>query len=439
MRVVYAIYILVVIGLLSSCSDSETVSPTELELNPFTNGSSERNLVLLISDIHLGADLNYAEINSNLPYLEKFLEKVRVSPNVKELVLNGDILDEWFVPADVNTYNGKGQLDFVQRVASANKGVVDLFNKIIQEGKIKVTYLPGNHDLGIIDANIAAIFPGINQARDDVQGLGTYSPEGLSKIVIEHGHRYNFYVAPDPISNRDIAPGSIQPPGYFFTRIAAQHVIQDCKTAADSFPAITSNPSGGESQDLAFTYWKVWKAILNTLPIENKFDEKIIVTGIDGFTEKYSVNDIVPYQSASGEIDMKLYHGVQDNWKQRQTINKVAIDVSAAQAIAYGALTSQTDIQAPAQYFLNPNSDKRVVIFGHTHAAKLEASENYKGEKSIYANTGTWIDKNLQGPTRMNFVMITPQNSGSTSQTHIRVFNYEGAVFNEMAADSLRF
>ena len=66
------------------------------------------------------------------------VEKIRISANVKELVLAGDILDEWFVPANINTYNGKDQYDFVQRIAAANKGVVSAFNSVIREGKIKV-------------------------------------------------------------------------------------------------------------------------------------------------------------------------------------------------------------------------------------------------------------------------------------------------------------
>ncbi|MFO7446073.1 MAG: metallophosphoesterase [Ignavibacteriaceae bacterium] len=438
MKVLYAVLV-IILGFVYSCSDPLPVNPAESELNPFTNGSSERNIVVAISDIHLGADLSYAEIKNNLPYLVTFLEKVRVSPNVKELVLAGDIIDEWFVPADVDTYNGKDQHDFVQRVASANKAVVDVFNRIIQEGKIKVTYAPGNHDLAVTAVNVAEIFPGINQARDDIQGLGTYYPDGLPQIAIEHGHRYNFYVAPDPISNKDIAPGSIMPPGYFFTRIATLHVVQNCKIAGDTISNITANQSGGESQELVFIYWKVWKALFTQLPIENKLDEKIIITNIDGFTERYAVNDILPYQlSPGGHIDMNLFRGIQDTWNERQTINKVPVNIPASQAIAYGAISSQTDIQAKTQYFLNSNSDTRVVIFGHTHEAKIIASENHRGQKSVYANTGTWIDHN-PNKTTMNFIVITPQSSGNTSQTYIKLYNFEGGVFSEMSADSLRF
>lgn len=69
---------------------------------------------------------------------------VKSSRNVKELVIAGDMLDEWFAPATVDIYEGKDQLNFVKRIATANKGVIDAFNNIIKEKKILVTYIPGN-------------------------------------------------------------------------------------------------------------------------------------------------------------------------------------------------------------------------------------------------------------------------------------------------------
>jgi UDP-2,3-diacylglucosamine pyrophosphatase LpxH len=427
--------LLLIAGLFAFCSTlySQPVA------DPFSNGSNERNMIVVISDIHLGADLAYAEINKNLKPLENFLEKIRLSPNVKELVIAGDLLDEWFVPATTDTYLGKDQADFVKRIAIANKEVIDAFNRIIQGGKILVTYVPGNHDLTITPENVASILPGINQARDKELGLGTYSPAGHPEIAVEHGHRYNFFCAPDPISNQDVAPGTIMPPGYFFTRIATLHVIQDCHAAGDSIPVVTQNSSGDKSQALLFGYWRIWKATLKMFPITNKFDEKIIVTKVNGFNGTYSVKDLLPYQSApGGQIDVKLYKGIQDAWVQRQTLNHVAVIIPVAQAMRYVADAAETDKQAEVQYFMNPNSNKRIIVFGHTHVAKIISSNNYKGEKSIYANSGTWIDRNPK-LTTMNFIVIIPQNAAPSSQTFVKLYNFEGEVVKKMDENSLRF
>jgi UDP-2,3-diacylglucosamine pyrophosphatase LpxH len=437
MRTFSLFLITISFNLLTSCTDPD---PVDTAINPFSNGGNERNMIVVVSDIHLGADITYTECNENLAALEKLLKKIKVAPNVKELVIAGDMLDEWFVPATVDIYQGKDQADFVQRIATTNKNVVDAFNSIIQEGKIRVTYVPGNHDLTITAENVDLIFPGINQARDAEQGLGTYVPVDCPVMAVEHGHRYNFFCAPDPISNQDIAPGTITPPGYFFTRIGVlSALIQKYPVPADTVPLVTLNTVGNESQYLLFVYWNVWSRTLSKYTLENKFDEKMIVTNMDGFTGTFSVNDILPYQTtAGGLIDVHLYKGIQDTWDQRQTHNRVAVKIPAAQAIANAAKSSESDDQAKMQYLLNPNSDKRIVIFGHTHVAKIIAMENHNGQKAIYANSGTWIDHNPLGEEK-TFLVITPQGEDVSSQTYVRLYNFENEVVTKLAEDSLRY
>jgi len=432
-----ALCIILVLGLITSCKDTDKDDNT---IDPFNNGSNQRNMIVVISDLHLGPDLAYTECKNNLKALENLLYKIKNSANVKELVIAGDMLDEWFVPANIDTYNGQSQANYVQRIATTNKGVIDAFNAIIQEGKILVTYVPGNHDLTITEENISLILPGINQARDTSLGLGTYIPDNLPILAIEHGHRYNFFCAPDPISNQTIAPGSITPPGYFFTRIAALHVAQECTIAGDTIPELSLNTTGGESQTLLYAYWKLWQWAINALPIENKFDEELIVTNINGFSGNFSVNDLIPFQLTNGgEIDVNLFKGVQDSWSQRQALNNVPVNIPTLQAIKNSASSTESDNQAKTQYFLNPNSNKRIVIFGHSHDAKIIASTNTNGQKTIYANSGTWVDHNNVAPTTTNFVVITPQTSDASSKTYVKLYNYMNETVTKMSADSMRY
>jgi hypothetical protein len=39
----------------------------------------------------------------------------------------------------------------------------------------------------------------------------------------------------------------------------------------------------------------------------------------------------------------------------------------------------------------------------------------------------------------MNFIVITPQNADGSSQTFVRLYNFEGEVVTKMAEDSLLF
>ena len=409
-------------------------------LDPFNNGNSDRNLIVVISDLHLGADIKYTETKDNLEPLQKFLEQIRLSKNVQELVIAGDLLDEWFVPANVNTYNGKDQADFVERVASTNKLVFDAFNQIIKEGKITVTYVPGNHDLTITRENVDRILPGIIQVRDSATlGLGTYSPKSCPQIAIEHGHRYNVFCAPDPVSNQNVAPGTILPPGYFFTRIAALHVVQNCHDKSNNvIRPITLPASASESQKLLYKYWGNWVWTMNYLPIENTLDTPIIITNINGFTQTYAVNDLLPSQSGKDSIiRVNLFDKIQDTWAQRCSLNHVQVPIDAGYAFDNAATDIGTDSMAVTQYFMNKNSDKRIVVFGHTHVAKLLTYQNYNDQKSIYVNSGTWIDAKPE-VTTMNFVVITPQNTNAQSATKVTLYNFRNKKVTQMASDSIQ-
>jgi len=60
--------------------------------------NNQRTMTVCISDLHLGVNDSYAEINRNRDALIDFLNRVRASPNIKELVIAGDLIDEWFIP-----------------------------------------------------------------------------------------------------------------------------------------------------------------------------------------------------------------------------------------------------------------------------------------------------------------------------------------------------
>ncbi len=159
-RLLSALFVVLFLIGFASCKESE---PTNTEIDPFSSGGNERNMIVVISDMHLGADLAYAECKKNLPSLEKLLKQIKASPNVKNLLSPATCWMSGLVPAPIDTYHGKDQADFVQRIAETNKGVFDVLNSMIQEKKILVTYVPGNHDLTITESSVELILPGINQ------------------------------------------------------------------------------------------------------------------------------------------------------------------------------------------------------------------------------------------------------------------------------------
>ncbi|PKP23390.1 MAG: hypothetical protein CVU06_08520 [Bacteroidetes bacterium HGW-Bacteroidetes-22] len=91
LRLLSAFFVIVFLSVFTSCDKSDS---TYTVINPFSNGLNERNMIVVISDLHLGADLDYAECKDNLPSLEKLLKQIKAAPDVKELVIAGDLVDE---------------------------------------------------------------------------------------------------------------------------------------------------------------------------------------------------------------------------------------------------------------------------------------------------------------------------------------------------------
>ncbi len=420
----YLLPILVTLFLsMMSCSKSDKQAVT----NPFDvdveSDSNVRNKIVVISDLHLGNDLSYSENVKHLKRLQEFLNSVRSSATVKELVIGGDMFDEWYIPSRVNTYGGGSQADFVKKSVEANQDIFNVLNGIIKDGKVKLTYIPGNHDMGFTAENINIAMPGVNQARDvgDKFGVGTYHPDGYPQIAIEHGHRYDFFCAITSGSNESEAPGATLPPGYFFARIAANSFTDPTTPeAATKVPVTKLNDPTDAEQKSKYIYYTLWKKVIeDVIYVKDNFNDPIITTNVGHFTKAYAINDILPQNRATdGKITMNLYNDLftQANWDAREKYNNVPVMTEINKAIAGSLDTEFIDEQADLQYFQNPSSNVRIVVFGHTHAPIIKSYVNLNGKPCIYANSGTWEDQKTrdknavieQDTLKMNFIMISP-------------------------------
>lgn len=432
--------ILMAFALLSvSCKEKD-----ENATNPFdsmsVSSNAVRDKIVVISDLHLGNDLSYSENVKHLQRLEQFLNEIRSSATVKELIIGGDMLDEWYIPTRSDTYSGGSQADFVRKSVAANQGVFNVLNGIIKDGKVKVTYVPGNHDMGFTPENIDIAMPGVNQARDggEKNALGTYHPDNYPQIAIEHGHRYDFFCAMTPGEIED-APQSIMPPGYFFARIAANSFTNPTtiEEATKIEPVVLNDPSNAE-QTSKFVYYSLWKKIMDSiLYVNDDFNEPIITTNIGGLSKTYAINDVLPYNETDGSIHMKLYNNLftQANWNARQMYNNVPIFSDINQAMVGSLKTEFIDERSNVDYFQNPDSDVRIVVFGHTHQPMIKTYTNPAGKTCIYANSGTWEDKKTrdknstidQDVLEMDFVTIVPVKSNS-NKLQVALYQYQNGM-----------
>ncbi len=384
-----------------------------------------RKQVVVISDMHLG-DLRAQEENygwqiANRIHLENFLLQLRVNPTVKELVIAGDMFDEWICPMEYETFGGKDENGFFNDICDANEGIIDALNGIIEDGNIKVTYVPGNHDMLVTSADMDERFPGINNARDDVggvnSGLGSYTPDGRSEIVIEHSHRYDFFNAPDSVSNAGVTgQHTILAPGFF--------VSKDSVTSLRQHPQEEYVPNELFATEMLFgtvngfpidLYQAAWIPILVKYPTNFGWEEKSFNTGIDGFTETYSYKDVIGNNTTDDRIIYKN-NAKAANWDNLQTINNVPEHIAVLVAILNGVYDPLMNLMSE-EYFSHDGCTKRIVVFGHTHKGMLSLMTNSylkrigKDAHSIYANTGTWVDKVATGYPEQSFIVITPFDS----------------------------
>jgi UDP-2,3-diacylglucosamine pyrophosphatase LpxH len=390
-----------------------------------------RDKIVVISDIHLGIDDKYTETLSNRPLLISFLQQIQKTEDVRELVIDGDFLDEWFLPVYYPSYTD--EREFYKGVIANNQGVIDEMNAVIESG-IKLVYVPGNHDMLLAAEVLQEAIPGIEQARD-VEGLGTYYTGDRNEIAIEHSHRYDVFSAPDTVTNAELCGNdeTILPSGYFYARYAATWVLEGKPTVEKDLPVVTDVPDKSNlDQYGAYVYYSILKSISSRMTPNEGLDEKIFDMHIAGFDDAYTYLDYYPAQQQDGTITAPvLYKNIQRTWEERQQLNEVLVPNSFIEA-ASGALDSKYFFnQAKVQYLENPDQNVEVVVFGHTHVPVYADM----GDGAYYINDGTWIDDNTNYPdAARTFAVIT---TGKTDTAAVYSYLEDGTISDISASVSL--
>ena len=391
---------------------------------------STRNKIVVISDIHIGIDDQYAENVANRPILIDFLKRLQSTKDVRELVIDGDFLDEWFLPVDYPSYTDVQQ--FYKDVIANNQGVIDELNKVADSG-IKLVYIPGNHDMTQENEVLQEAIPKIVQIRD-AKGLGTYYTGDRNEIAIEHGHRYDVFSAPDTVTNAELVGNSdtILPAGYFYARYAATWVLEGRPKVAKDLPVVTNVPDKSDTDQYgAFMYYSILKSVSERMTPNESLDEKIFDMRMDGFDDAYTYLDFYPAQQADGTISAPvLFKNIQRTWDERQKVNQVKVPNSFLEAVAGTVDWEYYFRQAKAQYLENPDENVDVVVFGHTHVPAYRAMDNGK----CYINEGTWIDHNTDYPeATRTFAVIT---TGDKTTAGLYMYEEDGSMTDIAASVS---
>lgn len=360
---------------------------------------------VFLSDIHMGDARSfegphpYGWFRKNIPNLANFLTEQLNGPEVAEVVILGDLFDEWVISSD------KDPLRSFQAICDnpANSPVIEGLRKLATRGIL--TYVPGNHDMALTIADIArtqkfveTAFPGIHYCADPNLPHGVYRS---GKLVAEHGNRYALFNASDTWTN----PPSFLPLGYFISRLVAYKVSQtgtkECVLDILRKFILQFIHRPNFIYDLLIGVAEDAKL---------KKSDPINMTGIAGFP--YKVEGIG-----------SLYEYLLNNWvnKRKDTDWLTAVmgdlgDLSLAASLIY--------------FFPGRKEDQNIVIFGHTHEADIR--KHYFMEeapavkdihcdlpcRSIYANSGAWVD------SVQNCTYVETQEDTAAGRHYVRLFTY---------------
>jgi len=402
---------------LRSTSGVALKSSTDIELRTTTtmlgleNDTTARNSIICISDIHMGdprsVNLNYCWFSKNQAALESLLDLAITSPQVKQLVILGDLFDGWVIPYRISPFDsGAGVYnirDYFFSIANApvNSSIINKLRIIASGGIIQLVYIPGNHDMLLTQEILQEIIPGIIW-QGDSPGLGHYSP--VNEIVMEHGHRYDFFNCPQPLVNQ----GHILPPGYFVSRLDAEGLME-------------KGPHGdkdAKAGKVGVEFVTAWTAATEYLKYKYSLtvaadSANILMGGVDGYATSFSFN---------GARDMYAAN-IETVWPSTETTNAMPVTMPVLMAILDGSL----DLSFTAAYeYMQSQAPKmyKIIAFGHTHNPMLKVYPAGKNFTGIYANTGSWVNAELSSKAVRTFLVIKPGEWSGSELDVVSLYQY---------------
>lgn len=388
---------------------------------PLWQASGIKNKVVVVSDLHFGIDDSFAENVQNRSRFVEFLQRLEKTRDVRELVIAGDFLDEWFLPLNYGPVTDERA--FFLEVARKNPSVIEELKKVMA-ADIKLVYVIGNHDMNLENGLLSSLLPGLVEPHD-AKGLGRYITGDRQEIVIEHGHRYDPYSAPDRVSNRELlqSESTMYPPGYFYARMGASWVAENRPKIKKNYPVLGKAPDAADTDQMgAYVYAKTLEGLFNRITEKSGFEDKVFRLATCGFNSSYSLKDMYPVAQADGRISAPvLFRDFQRSWDERQEMNEVGVKVPFLKAGASAGSHRYFYDCAREEYLNRPHTSYDVVVFGHTHVPDFKQ----EGRK-IYANSGTWIDHNFDYPeATRTFVVI---ETGAVDRVTLQAYQKDGSL-----------
>lgn len=348
--------------------------------------------VVVLSDIHIGDDSPTCWYQSAIheEYLVTVLDAIADNAAVvRELVLLGDVVDMWTYPFDVVPPT------FARIIAKhpAIFGPTGALARVLDALEGAVTYVPGNHDMGVIQSDVASIVS--SGGRSLRYAPQFYNPAGDSRVLVTHGHEFTLFNAPDP--STCWAP---LPVGHFVTRSVATYWKSHLKPGQNvSDLKEQGYPNGIDALSI----------------IEHALqsgDVSVSDALIDGIAGKLGISESAPIRLTERSTTTlngvkQVYNALFSRWIAENGGGEDGLLVATKAAMAdYDASFMGWFAQREA---FRCNAD--LVVLGHTHASvsKLKTS------MVNYVNTGFMCPSSADMPGRfVSYVTLTLDSPPAT-------------------------
>jgi len=232
----------------------------------------------------------------------------------------------------------------------------------IAASNINLYYVNGNHDYDLTEDQLQGVIPGIlvNPAGYDDAELGLHA---------EHGHQFTLFNQSYP----EVADGL--PIGYPITRLA-EHLGGYIRGFKDLIGYMD------EAFDVISGRANIFEAI------------------IEGLAERAKAEQIL--MSAQETLTIDQVKSLYKDLKYHDQPFKVG-----------RKLANEGDLEKFGDH-LSEEQGYKVVVFGHTHAAKIDKDSLFV-EDRIYVNSGNWCGKEA------HCVVVEPGDNGQTAASLIAI------------------
>jgi UDP-2,3-diacylglucosamine pyrophosphatase LpxH len=322
-------------------------------------GKKAKKIILVISDLHLGAGL---VINGSKNSLEDFHADEELVSFLEyhstgeyagvevELIINGDFLDLLAVPYvpyfDDEYWSESAALEKLELILKAHPEVMEALNKFVSQKNKKVLYIIGNHDAEFVFESLRERFL---QCFDEshrervtlTDEIETYNP--APGVYLKHGHQYEqahiFDMKNSVIESKKGEKYFLPPWGSYYVT----HVINRYKQERYHMNAVR--------------------------PISNFLIHGLIFDTF--FTMRFMFANFYYFLM----VRFLNFYRQKLGWKKitEHIINE---------------LTLFQDFETLTRNFFQEEENARVLIVGHTHEPVYR--EFIDG--SIFVNTGTWME-----------------------------------------------